>query len=413
MARLRVFVSSTCYDLTILRNQLRAFIEDQGHEPVMSDYNDILYDPRQHTHTSCIDEIMGCDAVIVIIGSRYGGTSIPEALEKVDLEGLEKVSASIETLKQRANISITQLEVLKAVEQAIPVFAFVEDRVWHDHATYEKNKSKKIIEEIEFSSIDKPKSARYIFEFLNFLRHRSNNNGIVPFARYSDLEESLKQQWSGLLKKLLLEQREKVGESRRIDNLTEQFEDLKAAMLSTISDDTRRKIARGVVQYRRLYDFLTSIVDYAGSIDQYARENSISWEQLLNQMDVQLEDANELPREVWRSIVGESSQIPMGPRVTAILQKSDQKIFVMYFPLQLRQVKEDFEEFMQLSKDNREIILEALEEGHNSNSRRLVRFIGKTTEEYLKDLAMPKEVSKASEFISAAAAGISQLEQER
>ncbi len=136
MANLRVFVSSTCYDLSVARGQLRTFVEDLGYQPVMSDYNDVVYDPRLHTHSSCIDEVAGCDVVIVIIGSRFGGKVVPQALQNVDLDSLKKASRSIELLKREENISITQLEVLKAIERSVPVFAFVDERVWQDHSTY-------------------------------------------------------------------------------------------------------------------------------------------------------------------------------------------------------------------------------------------------------------------------------------
>lgn len=55
MADMRVFVSSTCYDLSLLRSQLRTFIKSVGYEPVMSDHGDVIYDPRLHTHTSWLD----------------------------------------------------------------------------------------------------------------------------------------------------------------------------------------------------------------------------------------------------------------------------------------------------------------------------------------------------------------------
>jgi hypothetical protein len=82
VANLRIFISSTCYDLSVIRGQLRQFVEAIGHEPVMSDYNDVLYDPRIHTHSSCIDEVANADAVIVLIGSRFGGQVVPQALQK-------------------------------------------------------------------------------------------------------------------------------------------------------------------------------------------------------------------------------------------------------------------------------------------------------------------------------------------
>lgn len=88
MAGLRVFVSSTCYDLSVIRSQLRIFIQNLGHEPLMSDYSDLLYDPRIHTHTSCVDEVASADVVVLIVGSRFGGKTVPEALAKLDFDSL-------------------------------------------------------------------------------------------------------------------------------------------------------------------------------------------------------------------------------------------------------------------------------------------------------------------------------------
>ena len=173
MPATRVFVSSTCYDLAPIRSQLRGFIASFGFEPVMSEYNDVLFDPRTHTHTSCIDEVCTCDAILLLVGSRYGGKAVPKAVEKVDLETLKDVSKSTEALSDSESISVTQLEVLKAVSEDVPIFSFVEQRVWNDHALYEKNKDKGIIGDIEFPSIDKQTTAQYIFEFINFLRHRT------------------------------------------------------------------------------------------------------------------------------------------------------------------------------------------------------------------------------------------------
>ena len=85
MAALKIFVSSTCYDLGIVRAQLRSFLINLGHEPIMSEYNDVLFDPRSHTHDNCAQEIKNADAVILIIGSRFGGTAIPKVITALDL----------------------------------------------------------------------------------------------------------------------------------------------------------------------------------------------------------------------------------------------------------------------------------------------------------------------------------------
>ena len=86
-----------------------------GHIPVMSDYADVLYDPR--THTSCVSEVANCDMLIVIIGSRFGGISVPEAIDAVNTNDFEDTISNTSENK----ISITQLEVLKAIECNIPI----------------------------------------------------------------------------------------------------------------------------------------------------------------------------------------------------------------------------------------------------------------------------------------------------
>ena len=141
----KIFVSSTCYDLNIVRGQLRNFILSLGYDPIMSDHSDVLYDPRDHTHTSCLKEIPSCDLVIVIIGSRFGGKGVPEAVNSISLENIRKQGFDVSKFPSKENFSITQAEVLKALEVEVPLFAFVDNAVYHDHNLYEKNKGNEII----------------------------------------------------------------------------------------------------------------------------------------------------------------------------------------------------------------------------------------------------------------------------
>lgn len=375
MASLRVFVSSTCYDLSVIRSQLRQFIERLGHEPVMSDYNDVVYDPASHTHTSCIDEVAGVDAVVVIIGSRFGGTVVPQALQTVDVDALKLVSKSHEILKTKDKLSITQLEVLKAIERSVPVFAFVDQRVMHDHATYEKNKGKPIADQIEYDSIDKPATAKYVFEFINFLRHRSSNNAITTFSRLQDIEDALRRQWSGLLQHLLLERRTRVIDRRRIEDLTEQFENLKAAILAAVGSNDEKKIARGVVRYRRLYDFAVSI---GPACESALVGPVVSWQKMLEVLTVV--SIEEAPEELRR-------EPTMMRRASEIMNRADGTFYLMFQPIDAETIARDWESFMLIRPESRTVIVEALSEmrgnGPSAFMRRYVRYIPSTVEEFL------------------------------
>ncbi|HEE4848864.1 TPA: DUF4062 domain-containing protein [Klebsiella pneumoniae] len=381
MAGLRVFVSSTCYDLSLLRSQLRIFIQNLGYEPMMSDYSDLLYDPRQHTHTSCIDEVSSADAVVLIIGSRFGGKVVPEALTKVDFDSLQEPGKTIEFLKKKENISITQLEILKAIESGIPIFTFVDNAVWHDHSLYERNKDKGIIKDIIFPSIEKNETAVFVFEFINFLRQRAKGNSLFPFSKTQDIEETLRKQWSFLFQRLIHEQRRKAIEIKKIDSLTEQFEDLKTAILTSIGSSNEREVARGVVKYRRLIDFMKAL--RIGD-DQIFIRCKDSWDVLLkNHAGIErVVDISNLSPELIQSIK-ESSSYHMRGRTFLI--KADETYFELRFPIEyINNLSLDWEAFIKLSEDVRAIIFDAL--GDMRTPLGFIRYIkepfGKKTSEW-------------------------------
>lgn len=279
MARLRIFISSTCYDLDILRSELRPFISSMGYEPVMSEYSDVLYDPRTHTHDSCLKEVPSCDMVILIIGSRFGGTIVPSALSNLDFNVLEQSSTKSGIIELRDKLSVTQIEVMKAVEESIPLYAFVDDRVLHDRNVYEKNKDKKsIIDQIEFPSIQKRETAKYIFEFINFLSHRLTNNTITGFTRLDEIRSHLSCQWSQLFQRLLLEGRTKTQEARRYRDFSERIEDLKAVVLASLTSPDLRDTAKGAIQFRHLISFVSCLlfIDHRSLL-----LSNCSWDELL------------------------------------------------------------------------------------------------------------------------------------
>jgi hypothetical protein len=336
----RVFISSTCYDLSLAREQLRSFLLELGYEPVLSEYSDVLFDPRTHTHTSCLQEVPNTDMIILIVGSRFGGKIIPDALSSVNIEKLVKSSFNIEVLDNIEKLSITQLEVLKAIESSLPVFAFVEEKVLHDHLVYERNKD--LIDQINFPYIEKPETAKYIFQFINFLRNRVKGNSVIPFSKIEDIENHLRKQWASLFQRLLREQREKDFESRRMYSLSEQLEDLKTAILSTIGNSQTKDIARGVIRYRRLIDFLIGL---------HLPEKTI-----ITQGNCSFKDLIKLAG--INSIKDTNSR---GPFSGTVLIKEDGSFYESrYSSNMISDISLDWESFITLPTDSRQVIFEAL-----------------------------------------------------
>jgi hypothetical protein len=257
----KVFVSSTAYDLATLRGQLRGFIEGLGFEPALSEHSDVLYDPRIDTQLSCIKEIPNCDMLVVIVGSRFGSAASPSTASAVDFDAVAGASGDISLVQEKAagTYSITQLEVLSAIVAGIPVFAFVDHRVMTEHDTYQANRDAAFLPEMRFGSIDDAATARYIFEFIAFLRERIANNALFTFSSVGDIQEHLTKQWSSLFQRLLSEERAAVGERQQIDRLQEQFDNLQTAILASIGSNLSKEVARGVVSFRYLVDVLMSL----------------------------------------------------------------------------------------------------------------------------------------------------------
>ncbi len=237
MSALKVFISSTCYDLTYVRESLRKFILSLGHEPIMSDYSDILYDPRNHTHTNCVDAVNNCDMLVFIIGGRYGGNAVIEAESLIDFETIKK-ETRIESLTRNDKHSITQVEVLKAIQRGVPIYTFVKQDVYSDHHLYEKNKNNPYLDQIVFPSIEKKETAKYIFEFINVVRLRNHGNNLFPFNTEGEIEETLKKQWSSYFQKLLKEQ---YNTSERKENsaLEQKVDELEKLIWKFINETPR------------------------------------------------------------------------------------------------------------------------------------------------------------------------------
>ena len=372
MANLKVFVSSTCYDLNIVRGQLRTFITEMGYEPVMSDYNDVLYDPRNHTHESCIKEIQSADMVILIIGSRFGGKAIPKAIEALDIDALKNLSKSPKFLEE-SDISVTQLEVLKAIEMEIPIFTFIDGKVSHDHLFYEKNKAKKgFLKGVDFPSIDKTETAVFIFEFINFIRHRTKNNSIVEFSKYDDIRDFLRRQWSALFQRLLFEQKTKKAEIRRFDFLTSQLTDIKTTLLTSITNSDLKDTARGAIKFRRLIDFVSGIA--------LQQQNDI----LLSQMSFD-EILNACGILEFRRSEGTAM-----PSRYSFLIKEDGTFFILRFPIELERLSPHWEDFKELGEESKKAIINAVLDNEDHRMR-YVRYRNENFEDFINERANDNE----------------------
>lgn len=175
MANPRVFISSTCYDLSEVRDSLIDFVHSYGFDPVLSERGDVFYHPDAHTHESCIAEVSNCHLFILIIGGRFGGA-----------------------YKADPQKSIVNAEYAAARQQKIPVFSFVKRSVYSDHFVFVKNKGNDAVTKIIFPSIENNDHAARIFNFIDEVRLSPVNNGFFPFDFAREIVELLRKQWAGM-----------------------------------------------------------------------------------------------------------------------------------------------------------------------------------------------------------------------
>ena len=188
MAKPRVFLSSTFYDLKQVREDLDRFISGLGYEAVLHEAGDVAYGKDSPPEGSLHREIEMCDILVCVIGGRYGTES-----------------------REQPGSSITQLELSTAIDNQIQVFIFIEQAVYSEYRTYLINKE---ADNIKYEYVDDSR----VYEFIESLHELPNNNAIASFRTASDIVEYLKGQWAGLFQRFLKDQ-ERIEETRALEKM--------------------------------------------------------------------------------------------------------------------------------------------------------------------------------------------------
>ena len=176
MARPRVFISSTFYDLRYVREDLQRFITGMGYEPIRHEAGAVPYELETPLEESAYREVALCDMIVCIIGGRRG-------TESSTREG-----------------SITQNELDEALKKGVQVYVFVEQTVHAEFSTYKLNKDN---EDIKYQHVDDVA----VYEFLEKIYALPQNNPITPFTTSADICSFLQAQWGGLFQRFLQEER--------------------------------------------------------------------------------------------------------------------------------------------------------------------------------------------------------------
>lgn len=174
MAKPRIFVSSTYYDLKHVRGDVERFIKEQGYEPILNEKGNIPYGNEKRLEEYCYKEIDLCDILVSVVGGRFG------------------------TLSQDGNYSISNLELKTAIDKGKQVYIFVDKGVLTEHRTYTRNKGNA---DVFYAAVDDVR----VYKFLDEIFALPLNNQVHPFETVYEITTHLKEQWAGLFQRLLSE----------------------------------------------------------------------------------------------------------------------------------------------------------------------------------------------------------------
>lgn len=208
----RIFLSSTFYDLKYIREDLSRFIMGKNYEPILSERGNIGYTPGKPLDLSCYEAIHQSDMTILLIGGRYGSAASGETIEDCFSNYL----------------SVTRKEFRTAVENGIPLFAFIDKNVYTEFELYEKNENlfaEKAENQTAFSFEFIYTEHRNVFRFIHELK-TSVGLPIFCFSSVNDIKKILDEQWADMMKKYLTALREK----KTIDSLNTTVQEINHVM---------------------------------------------------------------------------------------------------------------------------------------------------------------------------------------
>ena len=160
-----VFISSTCYDLSQIRHDIKDFLEqDLGYEAVLSEFESFPLDPSIGTVENCLRVVNErADLFVLVLGGRYGNIT-------------------------DNGKSVTNLEYIHARAKGIPIYIFVSKSILSILSVWKDNP------DMDVSSVaDSPR----IFEFAEQVRSH-DNVWVYPFEQAQDITKTLQTQFSYL-----------------------------------------------------------------------------------------------------------------------------------------------------------------------------------------------------------------------
>lgn len=188
---MKIFLSSTAYDLSDVRALVVDRLEEDGHEVLFHESPTFPARIGLHSHDQCLEAIKESDLVICLVDRRYGGKYKGSILEpfnplEYSILGCQKSGKKkrFDLVYDLTKLSITWCEIFVAHSEGIPVITFARQRTLDEKETRRRNQYL-----TTFSPAYCEKNE--IFDFLDWITQRKINNWIAPFISIVDFEKKL------------------------------------------------------------------------------------------------------------------------------------------------------------------------------------------------------------------------------
>lgn len=239
MAKPRVFISSTFYDLRQIRADIDQFLRGLGYDAIRNEEGSIPYGKEDRLEDYCIQEVRHSDILISIIGGRFGSES--------------KDEQTIEKYLQAGSIS--QRELRAALENQKQVYIFIDKNVSAEYQTYLLNKGNS---NVRYKFVDDQR----IYSFIEEIKNLGINNNVKDFETSEDITNYLREQFAGLFQRFIDDQR-RIKEVNLIAELERTSKNLNQLVefLSNQNKDQQEEINQILMINHPLVNWLRSKLD--------------------------------------------------------------------------------------------------------------------------------------------------------
>lgn len=197
-----IFIGSTFYDLKYKQEDLSSFVKVHDYEPIMFEDGGLTLTDAPGDQKSHFETMKLADMVILIVGGNYAA---------------ESESGKDGYAKGR--------EFKEAIEEGVPVYAFIDRQVYAEYGVYEVN-AESIDQDDNFIKFRATKDVN-VFRFINEIKDIANIS-IAEFSRLEEIKDFLSAEWSAMFKTHL--------KSLRVDKQTDELDTTLSKFRSLIED---------------------------------------------------------------------------------------------------------------------------------------------------------------------------------